>query len=212
MNRSDAQLLAILGTDPGAFEEFYDRHVRLVTRCAVRRADRPEQVGDVVADVFLEVIEKADRYDGARGTAVGWLIGITMTMLAAQRRSDAREWSARQRVSGQRLLDSDDYAHLEAQIDASRLSPALAAAMDALPAGERQLLELVSHEGLSTAQAARALGIAPAAGRMRLARARRKVRVVLASHDRVHRSPPATAPDAPVLVQPARLFPSWRSE
>lgn len=193
MDRSDDELLRILGTDPGALEEFYRRHVRLVTAFAARRAHRPEEVGDVVAAVFLEVIERSDRYDGARGTAVGWLLAITSTKVADRRRGEARQVRLQQRVSGQRLLDPDDHARLEAQIDASRLAPALASAMDALPEGERHLLELVGEHGLSPAEASRALGIAPAAGRMRLARARRKVRSALATADRPARPPAAHA-------------------
>lgn len=179
MDRPDSELLGILGTDPAALDEFYRRHVRLVTACAARRLNRPEEVGDVVAAVFLEVIERADCYDGARGTAIGWLLSITTRKVADLHRSNARQHRLQQRVAGQRLLDPDDHARLESQIDALRLAPAVATAMDALPEGERHLLELVGAQGLTAAEASRALGIAPAAGRMRLARARRKVRSAL---------------------------------
>jgi DNA-directed RNA polymerase specialized sigma24 family protein len=63
----DTELLATLGTDPAAFEEFYRRHVAAVTAFAVRRLDRPEDVADLVASVFLAVIESVDRYDPSRG-------------------------------------------------------------------------------------------------------------------------------------------------
>ena len=206
MERSDRELLAAMRTDQGAFEVFYRRHVHLVTAYATRRSHRPEQVADLVTAVFLEVLAKSDRYDhsrGSRGTAVGWLLGITVTLLAEQRRVDTKEWHARRRLAGQRLLDADDYAALEAQIDASRLAPALAEALSLLPDGERELFDLVSLEGMSVVEASHALGIAPAAGRMRLARARRRARVALArwgitaagmSPPRSSVAPPLTAP------------------
>jgi RNA polymerase sigma-70 factor (ECF subfamily) len=45
-----------------------------------------------------------------------------------------------------------------------------------LPAGERAVLELVALDGLSVHEAGRVLGISPVAARVRLHRARRRVR------------------------------------
>jgi RNA polymerase sigma factor (sigma-70 family) len=177
---SERDLVARLGTDPAAFEEFYRRHVDAVTLFAVRRVTRPDQAADLVAEVFLEVVESAGRYDPGRGEPIAWVMGIAVNLAAAQRRRDGREARAVARISGQRLLDPDDYAELEAQIDAARTARGLHEAVARLPEGERDLLALVSVDGLTPAQAARALGIRPAAARMRLARARRKLRAALA--------------------------------
>jgi RNA polymerase sigma factor (sigma-70 family) len=190
---SDGELVARLRTDPAAFEEFYRRHVDTVTLFAVRRLGLPEQAADLVADVFLEVIESADRYDPRRGEPIAWVMGIAVNLVAAERRRRGSEARALRRVSGQRLLAADDYAELEAQIDAARAARALHEAIAGLPAGERDLLALVCIDGLAPAAAARALGIRPAAGRMRLARARRKVRGALE----------AAAAPAPGTARPA---------
>ena len=176
---SERELVARLGTDPAAFEEFYRRHVDAVTLFAVRRVRLPDQAADLVAEVFLEVVESADRYDPRRGEPIAWVMGIAVNLAAAQRRRRASEARAVARISGQRLLAPDDYAELEAQIDAAHAARALHEAIARLPEGERDLLALVSIDGLTTVQAARVLGIRPAAGRMRLARARRKVRAAL---------------------------------
>lgn len=109
-------------------------------------------------------------------------MGIAVNLAAAQRRRHASEARAVARVSGQRLLAPDDYAELEAQIDAARAARELHEAIARLPEGQRELLALVSIDGLTPAQAARTLGIHPAAGRMRLARARRGVRAALAEN------------------------------
>jgi RNA polymerase sigma factor (sigma-70 family) len=179
---SEQDLVARLGTDPAAFEEFYRRHVDAVTLFAVRRVGLPDQAADLVAEVFLEVIESAGRYDPDRGEPIAWVMGIAVNLAAAQRRRRASEARAVARISGQRLLDPDDYAELEAQIDAAQEARVLHDAIARLPEGERVLLALVSIDGLTPVQAARTLGIRPAAGRMRLARARRKVRAALAEN------------------------------
>jgi RNA polymerase sigma-70 factor (ECF subfamily) len=48
-----------------------------------------------------------------------------------------------------------------------------------LTPAERELFLLVADDGLSVAEAARSLGCSAVAGRMRLARARRKLRAVI---------------------------------
>jgi RNA polymerase sigma-70 factor (ECF subfamily) len=164
---SDQDLVTWLGTDPAAFEEFYRRHVDAVTRLAVRRVGQPDQAADLVAEVFLAVIESADRYKPDRGEPIAWVMGIAVNLAAAQRRRRAGEARAAARISGQRLLAADDYAELEAQIDAAQAARVLHEAMARLPEGERELLALVGIDGLASAQAARALGIRTAAGRMR---------------------------------------------
>jgi RNA polymerase sigma factor (sigma-70 family) len=179
---SERDLMARLGTDPAAFEEFYRRHVDAVTLFAVRRVALPDQAADLVAEVFLEVIESAGRYDPDRGEPIAWVMGIAVNLAAAQRRRRAREASAVAQISGQRLLPPDDYAELEAQIDAARAARVLHEAIARLPEGQRELLALVSIDGLTPVQAARTLGIHPAAGRMRLARARRRVRAALSEN------------------------------
>ena len=85
-----------------------------------------------------------------------------------------------ERISGQALLAPDEFEQIEGMIDAMRLAPRVERAMsDVLTDGERELLMLVREDGLSLADAGRALGITPVAARMRLARARRRVRSYL---------------------------------
>jgi RNA polymerase sigma-70 factor (ECF subfamily) len=74
------------------------------------------------------------------------------------------------------VLDEDEYVALEEQIDAASVSPDVRAAIAALPAGERIMAELVILEGLTPGKAAAALGVTSTAARMRLARARMKLR------------------------------------
>src|SRR5262245_13936754 len=170
---SDHQLVTALGSDPAAFEVFYRRHVAKVVGFATRRLGDPEQVADLVAAVFLAAIESCHRFDRRRGQPLPWLLGIATHVLLAQQRQARSEDRAWQRVIGRRHLDPDDYARLEEQIDARLLSENVRAAMATLPAGERQLLELVGLEGLTPTEAAGAVGIHPAAARTRRAPAAR---------------------------------------
>ena len=73
---SDEELLAAIAAGPGALPEFYRRQVARVTGMGIRRFDSPEDVADFVANVFLEVLGSADRFDPRRGNAVDWLYGV----------------------------------------------------------------------------------------------------------------------------------------
>ena len=182
MNRepTDAQLLARLEHDREALRAFYLRHVGAITRFLARRCRMPEDLADAVAQTFVELIGSASRYDAARGSATAWLFGIAAHTASAQWRDQQRAAGIAAAVSGRRLLDEDDYARLEARIDASRLRQPLSDALGSLAPAEREIVELVDIDGLAPADAAHILGINPAAARMRLARGRRRMRAALA--------------------------------
>ena len=176
---SDERLLAALPRDPDALEAFYRRHVGTVTRFLARRCRTPEDLADAVAETFVQAISAAARFDASRGSGRAWLLGIAAHCASAQGRARLRGLAVASAVSGRRLLDDDDYERLEHQIDAARLAPALAAALASLGDGDRELLELVELDGLTPAEAARVVGAQPAAARMRLSRARRRLRAAL---------------------------------
>lgn len=172
----DATLLATLGQDPDAFERFYRRHVERVTGFAVRRCGSADEVADLVAAVWLAVIESAERFDPAKGEPIGWLFGIAANQLRTQRRRSWRQQAIAVRVSGQRLLEPEDQLRLEERIDAERLGADVRRAVARLPRGERTVFELVARDGLTPTQVGAALGISAVAVRVRLSRARAKLR------------------------------------
>jgi RNA polymerase sigma factor (sigma-70 family) len=168
-----------IGTDPDAFEAFYRTHVDAVERFVVRRVRDPHRAADLTAEVFLAAIESADGYRPARGKPVAWLYGVARNVLAADRRRHGRELDAAQRFNGRRLLDEDDIVRLEERIDAEAQAGELYLAMNRLSDGERAVLELVSVDGLTVQDAARALGIRPVTARVRLHRARQRLQAHL---------------------------------
>ncbi|MCW2933364.1 MAG: polymerase subunit sigma, partial [Actinomycetia bacterium] len=90
----------------------------------------------------------------------------------AEFRRSAREQRAESLIAGRRLLDADDVDRLMERIDAFRQVRELHEVLRGLPEGERAVLELVSVDGLTVAEAAAALNIRQVAARVRLHRAR----------------------------------------
>jgi RNA polymerase sigma factor (sigma-70 family) len=168
--------LAWIASDPEAFEAFYREHVEAVQRFVARRVDDPYLAADLTADVFLAAIDSAHSYRPGRVEPIAWLYGIARNVVAAERRRSGREQRAERRLPpSAELIDADDLARLHERIDAEAASRQLYAAMDRLSEGGRAVLELVVLEGLSASEAAEALGIRPAAARVRLHRARRRL-------------------------------------
>lgn len=112
----------------------------------------------------------------AAATPRAWLLGIAAHELAQLYRRAGRERRVAAKYGGHRLLDEDDHARLEAQIEAQRLAPAVREALGLAPQSERELFLLVAADGLSVTEAAQVLGIRATAARARLARVRRRLR------------------------------------
>jgi RNA polymerase sigma factor (sigma-70 family) len=170
--------LAGIATDPAAFEAFYRRHVDAMTRFLARRVDDPHTVADLVAEVFLAVLDSAHTYKAGLGSETAWLYGVARNTLSAERRRMAKESRLATRISGRRLLDSDDVGRLEERIDAESTARRALEAMAELPEGQRALLELVVVDQLPLGEAAAALGIRLGTARVRLHRARKTLHEV----------------------------------
>lgn len=174
-----AEQLRWIGTDPELFEVFYREHVEDLQRFVARRVGDRERAADLTAEIFLAAIDSAHRYRPRSGTPKAWLYGIARALVANDGRRRGRERAREERLRGSALIDEEDAARMDARIDAAAQSRPLYAAMDRLSEGERAVLELVAIDGLTVAEAATAAGVRPVAARVRLHRARRKLRAEL---------------------------------
>ncbi len=174
-----AEQLRWIGTDPELFEVFYREHVEDLQRFVARRVGDRERAADLTAEIFLTTIDSAHRYRPRRGTPRAWLYGIARALVANDRRRRGRERAREERFRGSLLLDEGDAARMDARIDAAAPSRRLSAALDRRPEAERAVLELVAIDELSVAEAAAAVGVRAGTARVRLYRARRRLRTDL---------------------------------
>jgi RNA polymerase sigma-70 factor (ECF subfamily) len=171
--------LPLIGIDPDIFDVFYREHIEGVEGFVVRRVGDRDRAADLTAEIFLTAIDSAHRYRPALGTPKAWLFGIARILVAGDRRLLDRRRAGEERLRAGSLLDQDDAARWDARIDAASRSRELYQAMDRLPEGERAVLELVALDELSLAEAAAAAGVRPVTARVRLHRARRRLRAEL---------------------------------
>jgi RNA polymerase sigma factor (sigma-70 family) len=171
--------------DAGALGELFVRHGPAVFRYAFRRtADRAE-AEDVLSIVFLELWRTRERMIAPNGRALPWLLGIARNVLARERADRQRHALILQelRRHAPELDDDDPTDRLEAEERMRRVRRALAM----LGRREREVIELCVWAGLSSQEAAVALGISAVAVRLRLSRARRRLaKLVPATRQSVH--------------------------
>jgi RNA polymerase sigma-70 factor (ECF subfamily) len=140
------------------FEQIYAEHVDAV-RAYVRRRAPQSVVDDVVADVFVVALR---RIDDVPRNALPWLYAVARKTLANERRKRHDVPTATPEIASYEPEPVGD-----AQ---------LAAAFAALSDADREILRLVAWEGLSLRHAARVLDCTPVAARVRLHRAKARLR------------------------------------
>ena len=70
-------LQRVAGGDRSAFSELYERFSSRVFGLANRILRDPSQAEEVAQEIFLEIWQRATRFDRARGTATSWIMTIT---------------------------------------------------------------------------------------------------------------------------------------
>ncbi len=147
-----------------------------ITGYFARRCGEPQAVADLTSETFVQAIASLRTFDPRRGSARAWLFGIARKVYARHCEEAVSARRAFAEVAGRRELDDDTTEELAAKIDAERRGRELLASMRRLPALERAALEFVDIAGLTPREAAQALQISPGALRVRLFRARTRLR------------------------------------
>jgi RNA polymerase sigma factor (sigma-70 family) len=158
------------------FERLYRATVDAVTAYFARRSADPQIVADLTADTFVAVITGFGSFDPRKGTARAWVFGIARRVYASYCEAYRQHQHKVQRLAGRRDLDPDQVEELVDRIDAERAGRHLVIGLATLPERDRAVVELVDIAGLTPKEAAAALGLAPGTMRMRLMRARARLR------------------------------------
>jgi RNA polymerase sigma-70 factor, ECF subfamily len=137
-------------------------HLGAVTAYARRRGSRdPDGIAAEAMSIAWRRLADVPRDD-----PLPWLYATARNLLLAERRVERR-------VAGAGSEPSAPAPELQ------ELDPQLDRALRSLGPADREALLLVAWEDLAPAQAARALGLKPTAFRVRLLRARRRLRAAL---------------------------------
>jgi RNA polymerase sigma factor (sigma-70 family) len=164
-----------------AFEAAYRTCGTAVLGFALRRSATREDALDVVAETFATAWRRRADLPAAPDEVRPWLFGIARWCLANAVRSTRRAGRL-----GQRLADAfvetaipDPSALHEHRVAGRRVREALLR----LSEDDRELVTLIAWEGLTPAEAATVLGLSAGTARVRLHRARTRLRAELSTSD-----------------------------
>jgi RNA polymerase sigma-70 factor, ECF subfamily len=167
--------------DPQAFTEFMDRFGRRLLGFGMRMCGDREDAREVVQDTLLKTFQSVHELKN-RAAFAGWLYRIATNACLMKRRKSKflEEEIPLEDVLPDRAALSQggpDWNRLpdEAALD-GELQGKIRAAILELPDTYRSVLVLRDLEGLDTEEAAQALGLSKDVVKMRLHRARAKVR------------------------------------
>lgn len=159
----------------GLFDELWAEHAGAVFAFAARRVGR-SAADDVVAEVFAVAWSRISEIPGRR---LPWLYGVARNVISEHYRRESRQ---RRLESSVGALAVGTTFFEEGLADSLSVLRALAT----LEELDQETLLLVAWEELSPGDAARVVGISGPAFRMRLVRARRRLRAAM---DSTHPSP-----------------------
>ncbi len=180
-------LTALQAGDPAAFEQLFEAYADRLYRLAFGMLGNPAAAEDVVQESFLAVIRGVSTFEG-RASLSTWLYRVAYNASIDRLRRKPEEplppdepeedfesvvlpqafvdWDL---TPEQVLADAEAWQHVER-------------AIHALPAGLQAVFLLRDVDGLSTEQAAEALGLSISATKVRLHRARLQLRELLAGY------------------------------
>lgn len=163
-------------SQPSEVAAVYRDNVGTITSFFARRCSEPQTVADLTSETFVEAITAFPSFDPGRGSVRAWLFGIARHVYADHCAATADATRVNGRIAAQLVLDEDEIGQLEARIDAQAEGRRLLARCARLPDLDRAAIELVDLAGLSCKEAASILQVSPGALRVRLMRARARLR------------------------------------
>jgi RNA polymerase sigma-70 factor (ECF subfamily) len=162
---------------PGAesrFRDLYDDHLAVVASYASRRTASPEDAADVVAETFLIAWRRVDAIPEREPHL--WLLGVARHVLWNRDRAERRH-----RRLGAKLAQAA--AFRQQRSASNEHDRKLAHAFAELSDADKDILGMVAWDGFDAAAIAAVLGCSANAAKIRLHRARRRLRAALTHLD-----------------------------
>jgi RNA polymerase sigma factor (sigma-70 family) len=148
------------------FEEIYATHYADLLGYVRRRTECADDAADAISETFTTAWRRVNDIPEGQQARL-WLYGVARRVLANQRRGESRRSALAVRLRAELTVWDESLPRQDAD--------AIREAFQRLSTDDRELLSLVSWEGLDTAEIATVLGCARGAVRLRLHRARKRL-------------------------------------
>ncbi|MEO8217451.1 MAG: sigma-70 family RNA polymerase sigma factor [Acidobacteriota bacterium] len=162
--------------DSVAFEALVRRHTQTLLQVARRLMRSEEDARDALQDTYVAVLRSIDRFEGASHLST-WLHRVLINACLMKLRSRRRH---PEEPLDDLLATLRHRESIEATIQSKEIRALIHASIKRLPETYRQVIQLRDIEELSTEQTAEMLGVTPNAVKIRVHRARRALRSIIA--------------------------------
>jgi RNA polymerase sigma-70 factor (ECF subfamily) len=158
--------------DGRAFAELFDLHRDRVYRRALGLVEDSHDAEDVTAATFFELWRRRHSVRVVDGSVLAWLLVTAVNVSRNQRRSTARYQRFLRNAPRSEAIGGPEAEPIETK-------QRLATSLRRLSPGDGALFVLVALEGVSVDEAAQVIGVKPGTARVRLSRARARLRIEL---------------------------------
>jgi RNA polymerase sigma-70 factor (ECF subfamily) len=142
----------VAGGDRDAFARLYDRHASLALGLLTRMIGDRATAEEILQETFLQVWQQARRFSPELGRPRAWILMMSRSRALDRLRSSGAR--ARREDVVMRESAQDEHPVGTAGLEASERRRSVRAALEQLPAEQRQALELAFFEGLTHTQIA----------------------------------------------------------
>ena len=171
VSESDAQLLRRARADPDALGELYLRYRDQLHRWFRSRVPESD-ASELTAELFAQVALSLRRFrDEAGGSVAPWLYGIAKNLVRRYHERGRVETAARRRLGMPLRAYELDLDAIDDRLVAEAAERGLVSALESLPSGQREALELRVLEERPYEEIAVELGCTETAARLRVMRA-----------------------------------------
>jgi RNA polymerase sigma-70 factor (ECF subfamily) len=146
----DIELLRqIAAGDRSAFAEFYDRHSVLMFSVASRILNDPAEAEDVLQEAFMQIWEKAGKFDSQLGRASSWAAILVRNRAIDRIRSAQRRNRLAQEAGPELAFAAAECATANETLHGVEKAKMIQSAIGELPADQRSAIQLAYFSGLT---------------------------------------------------------------
>ena len=153
-------VLGIHRRDEEAFRGLFGRYAPSAKALAMRVVRQPHLAEEIVQEAFMALWRNPAAYDDQRGSVKSWLMGMVHhRAVDLVRREESYRRRAEKTAHLAMDLGSDHADEVVEQIGLPEERRRVRAALDDLPAAQREVLERMYFDGMSQSQIAEATGL-----------------------------------------------------
>jgi RNA polymerase sigma-70 factor (ECF subfamily) len=146
----DAALLRrIEAKDRDAFAEFYDKYSTLLFSIACKILNDAAEAEDVLQETFMQIWEKAGKFDPNLGQPVGWAVTLVRNRAIDRIRASQRRNLLTEEAAVEFALATNSTESANETVSGHEKAKLIHSAMVELPAEQRRAIELAFFSGLT---------------------------------------------------------------